>query len=113
MEFHYDDAGTLIGQTVTREPEFNADEVNLLLAHARAVSDIGTHGQPLSEAMDPQASRDVPGGWHYEAPENPSIDYAQLELSRKQDAYFEKHKDKKLTEAQKRSMNWRVKRVDG
>jgi hypothetical protein len=94
-----------------REREFSPDDVVLLTDHMRQVNDLGPHGQPMSEATDPRADRNARGGWHYEANAKPRTDYAQLELARVQDAYLEEH-GKNLSDAQKRSMQWRVYRVD-
>lgn len=64
----------------------------------------------MSEATDPKGSPSVEGGWHYEASENGVTDYAQLELNRARDAYFERW-GKSMTEAQKAAKNWTVRKV--
>lgn len=77
----------------------------------RQRNDVGPHGQPMSEANDPRANPAVDGGWHYEAPEAGSVDYAQLAINEKRDAYFKIWGDR-LTDAQKQALHWSVKRVD-
>lgn len=64
----------------------------------------------MSEATDPQGSPSVDGGFHWEAPENPVMDYATFEIHKRRDAYFERF-GKRLTEAQKASMHWTVRKV--
>ncbi|WIE54230.1 hypothetical protein [Curtobacterium sp. MCBD17_003] len=102
----------MVGATTYREPEFDEHQVALLLNHQRQARDMGSHGQPMSEALSPEADPSRDGGWHYEASEYPTVDYAELALSQARDSYFEKH-GKKLSDAQKRSMHWRVHRVEG
>jgi hypothetical protein len=64
----------------------------------------------MSEATDPQANPSVDGGWHYEASENGVMDFAQLEIERARNAYFEKY-GKRLSEAEKAAKNWTVRKV--
>lgn len=80
------------------------------MAHIRERNDRGQHGHPMSEATDPQGSPSVDGGWHWEAPEHGVMDYAQLEINKKRDAYFERY-GKRMTEAQKAAMHWTVRKV--
>jgi hypothetical protein len=109
-EYHYDDDGRVTGVTTHREAEFNTAQVNLLLAHRRAMADFGPHGQPMSEATDPAANPAADGGWHYEATRNGVMDYAQLAINEARDAYFKQYGDK-LTDAQKAAKQWRVQKV--
>ena len=55
---HFDSDGHLTGSTVVHTgPEFTRDDVALLLASRRrseSLSNIGPHGIPMSEAMDPE-----------------------------------------------------------
>lgn len=83
-EFHeyvYED-GHLVGAVVTREAEFTDHQVALLLAHKRALSDLGSHGLPMSETTDPKNQ------FAYRAADMPSMDWAAVELGKKQDAYY-------------------------
>jgi hypothetical protein len=43
-----------VGTIVTREAEFNDQDIALLLAHREIRADMGSHGIPLSEALDPK-----------------------------------------------------------
>lgn len=68
--------------------------------------EIGPHGQPMDEAMSPDANPSVRGGYRYEVP-LPKTDYAALALARAQDSYF-----KTYPEAQRSALQWRVRRVE-
>ena len=106
-EHHYRD-GVLIGSTTTREPEFDTEQVALLLAHARAEADIGSHGQPMSEATSPDADRSRPGGWHYTGNKAPLMDFAAQSLAQRQEAYY-----KNLPDGTSRAGHlWQTYRVD-
>jgi len=109
-EYHYDDDGRVTGVTTHREPEFDTEQVTLLIAHMRARADIGPHGQPMTEATDPAANPAAEGGWHYEAAENGVTDYAQLALNEASDAYFAKWGER-MTPAQKAAKRFHVFRV--
>jgi len=110
-EYEYDESGRVRGVVTYREPEFDRAQVDLLLAHQRHRNDIGPHGQPMSEATDPQANPAVEGGWHYEATANGVMDYAELSIAEARDAYFKKYGER-LTDAQKSAIQWRARRVD-
>lgn len=64
----------------------------------------------MSEATDPQGNPSVDGGFRWEAPENGVLDYAQLEINQRRDAYFERY-GKGMTDAQKAAMHWTVRKV--
>ncbi|UXZ57092.1 hypothetical protein [Curtobacterium sp. Arg-1] len=64
----------------------------------------------MSEAMDPQGSPSVDGGWHYEATENGVTDYAQLAINTARDRYFERW-GKQLSDAEKAAKHWTVQKV--
>lgn len=52
---------------VTREPEWTVDDVALALAQLEYDADLGSHGQPMSEATDGLADPNLRGeGWQYE-----------------------------------------------
>lgn len=51
---HFDEAGRLTGVTVVhKEPDFSREDVALLLADQALEADMGPHGIPMSEAMNP------------------------------------------------------------
>lgn len=54
-EFTYDSDGRLLRSVEQREPEFDEDDVNQLLALQAIRRDTGRYGESLSEAMSPQA----------------------------------------------------------
>lgn len=66
-----------------REPEFSAEDVDLLLEWQHGTHDLGPHGQPMSEALSPLADpmNRKHGEWFYTA--EAITDYAE---KAKQDA---------------------------
>lgn len=50
--FEYDD-GRLVRSVVTKDPEWDDEQLNLMLAWQALHEDIGSHGQLMSEATDP------------------------------------------------------------
>lgn len=81
----------------------------MLLAHQRQVSDIGPHGQPMSEATDPRGDVKTEGGWHYEP--HVVTDNAQLALERGRADYLREWGER-LTDEEKAALQWTVTRVD-
>lgn len=70
---------------VEREPEWDEEQIALLLAAGDLAAEVGPHGIPMSEATSPLADpNDRWRGYHYEA-RPPRIDHAQRELNRAQD----------------------------
>lgn len=59
-EFEYDDAGRVLRAITRREPEWSHDDVDLMVASRQLEASIGSHGQPLDEAMSPLAD---PSSW--------------------------------------------------
>lgn len=83
-----------MGTVTTREPEFTADDVAVLLAHEAYMADIGPHGQPMSEATSPLANPSDPDHkWFYEG-RGPVFDYAEQAIERRREAYKKKHLEK-------------------
>jgi len=82
-----------VGTVTTLEPEFDAEQVALLVAYLDLTGDRGPHGLPLSETTDPAANPSVRGGWHYEANQAPRIDYAAQAIARASEAYYKAHPD--------------------
>lgn len=73
----YDADGVLLRIVEYREPEWDAEQRALMLAYERYMSDIGPHGQPMSEATDPRANPlDYDGGYVYVA-DDPITDWAE------------------------------------
>lgn len=105
-DYHYD-GGRLVGSTVTREPEFTREQVELLLAFERAEDDRGPHGQPMSEATAQAADLDRPGGWHYRGNKAPRIDHAAKAVGVAQEAYYKRYPD-----APRHGHLWYATRVD-
>jgi hypothetical protein len=55
-EYEYAD-GVLVNSVERREPEFSAEDVELLLEWQRATHEVGPHGQPMSEATSSLGDR--------------------------------------------------------
>jgi hypothetical protein len=91
------------------EPEWDAEQVALLLAVKELRADVGTHGHPLTESMSPLADPNRRGdGWLYEVPP-PAVDYAAKALADAQDAYTAQYPD-----ANQNGLMWGVrKRMKG
>lgn len=100
-EFHEPivEDGLQVGVRVTRESEFSAQDVALLMAHMRNEGDRGPHGIPMSEAMDPDNQ------FAFVAAEAPQIDWAEKALGDAKDRYYEQFKDSK-----RHGHIWRVRR---
>lgn len=62
---------------VTRDSEWDDEQIALLIAARGLKHETGPHGHPMDEALSPLAdpNRRLPGGWHYEA--HRRIDRAQ------------------------------------
>jgi hypothetical protein len=103
---HYDDGGRLVQTITTRETEWSIDDVALLTAQMEYEADLGSHGQPMSEATDPLADPNLRGkGYQYEAF---SIrDYAADELARASAALKKQYPDDPSVD----SLVWSVRKV--
>lgn len=86
----------------TREPEFSSGQTTLLLAYKDYVADLGPHGIPMSEAMDPANEH------AFVATGNglPTIDFAEKAVQDARDAY-----DKAWPNASKNGHKWGVVRL--
>ena len=81
---HFDADGNLTGFTVVcRDPEFTREDVALLLASRRLEQEMGPHGIPMSEALDPANQ------FAFEAPEKPVIDWAEKTARDASDRYYD------------------------
>jgi len=67
----------LVRSVTRREPEFDDEQRTLLLASAEFEAGIGSHGQLLSEAMNPQASPTEYGSSLRFSAQGPFWDYAE------------------------------------
>lgn len=69
---------------VEQEPEWDEEQVTLLLAAESLAADVGPHGVPMSDATSGLADpNDRFRGWHYET--RVRVDHAQRALNRAQD----------------------------
>jgi hypothetical protein len=97
---HYDTDGVLTGVTVVRrDPEFTSQDVALLLASKWLDAEIGPHGIPLSEAMDPANQ------FAFEGFSEPRVDFAEKARRDRMDNYYKQFKD-----ANRNGHVWGVKR---
>lgn len=108
-EFHETvrENGRIKGIRITREPEFDLEQLALSLAVERLDADLGPHGHPMSEASSSDADPSKPGGYRYMANEAPRIDYAAQALERAQEAFY-----KKWPDAERAGHLWHVRRID-
>ncbi|RFA14555.1 hypothetical protein B7R21_06310 [Subtercola boreus] len=95
------------GEVSEREPEWDTASLNLMLAYQRILADIGTHGQPMSEATDPRSDPNRPGGWHYEANKAPKKDFAAQSIDHAREAFHKKYPD-----ADRAGDLWHARRVE-
>jgi len=118
-EYHYDDAGLLVGSTTTREPEFDATQRALVRTVQEQLDMVGPHGHPMDEATSPLADPNEPGGWYYAAGVEivnpagqrrrvPIVDFAEKALLDAQDAYRKAAGD----DANLNGLHWPVRRID-
>lgn len=75
-----------MGVRVTREPEFDDTQRELLLAQMELEADKGWHGHPVSEATDPANQ------FAYEG-RGPRVDYAAAAIGKAQDDWRKANKD--------------------
>jgi hypothetical protein len=92
---------------VEQEPEWDEEQVALLLAAEEQLAEIGPHGVPMSEATSRLADPNNRfTGWHYEIPP-PRIDHAQRALNLAQDERAKAYPDEDSG-----SLLWRTVRVE-
>jgi hypothetical protein len=72
---------------VTRTPEFTREDVALLIASKRMQREVGAHGIPMSEAMDPANQ------FAFKGPGKPQVDWAEKALRDDIDAYYKGRPD--------------------
>ncbi|MBB4072044.1 hypothetical protein [Canibacter oris] len=90
-EFFYDGNGQLIGAKTYREPEWCQADVSSLLAYVESQR-LGSHGQPMSEAISPLADPSNPEqAWDYEV--SVYMDFAQRRLEQFQKAFRAQYGD--------------------
>lgn len=76
-EYVYDDAGRMVETIVHTDTEWDADEVDLMLALDLIERDIDPHhGHPTSESVGKQANPDSPEATHTYVAEAPVTDWA-------------------------------------
>lgn len=86
-DYVYDDEGRLVRSVTSVEPEWDDEQVALILAHLELDNDVGPHGQPMSEATSKLGDAKNPDGrWWYQA-SPPMIDYAQKALDEAHETY--------------------------
>jgi len=107
-EYIYDSDGRLSGSVETREPEWDTEQLNLLLAAEHLARDVGQHGQLMSESTAPDADpNNYTGGYRYHA-DGPFTDWAE---KAKQDA-IDEWKKSAGDDPNMNGMFWGVRRVD-
>lgn len=90
----------MVRVVVSREPEWDAEQVALFQAHRQVEAERGPYGIPLSRATDPTAK--------FEASDKPTMNLA-VEAGRKaRDAYFKQYPE---AQAMSESLMWSVSEV--
>lgn len=77
------DGDRLVRAVTVREPEFTPGGVALLVASRRWEAELGPHGFPLSEAMDPANQ------FAFEGYEKPRMDWADKAMQDAKDRFYE------------------------
>ena len=86
-EYVYDGSGRLVRSVETVEPEWDDEQLALVIAHLELENDVGPHGQPMSEATDPLANpKNRDGRWWYRA-SGPVTDFAEKARVEAREAY--------------------------
>jgi hypothetical protein len=99
-----DELGRFAGLEIYTEPEFDAEQVDLLLALTELDRDIGPYGQPYSEAMSPGADLTGDNPTHWYVAKGPLVNYAQRAVEEAQEAFKAKLGDQPMPKA----LIWRV-----
>jgi hypothetical protein len=77
-----------VGSVTTREPEFDREQVDLLLAHRAIEADRGPHGFPMADATSKDADPANPNAkFRFAASDLPTVDYVAKALGDAEDAY--------------------------
>lgn len=82
---------------MTRDSEWDDEQIALLLASGDMRAEIGPHGQPMDEAMSPLADpwKRAPGGWRYVP--RVRTDFAQRAIAAAQAERQKKYPDADLS----------------
>ncbi|QUW18896.1 hypothetical protein [Agrococcus sp. Marseille-Q4369] len=115
-EHVYDDAGRMVETLVHTEPEWDTDEVDLMIAAHLLEQETGPHGQPYSESVGKQANPDSPEHTHRYETDLPVTDWAlraQLEAAREFEQQLEEAGiDERERSLILRSTHFTVRRVE-
>jgi hypothetical protein len=96
-----------VGTITEREPEWDAEQRALILAHLALEADRGPHGQPMSETTSPLADPNNPSGWHYESAPMPRTDWYARAIAEGEKEFYAKY-----PEASRAGHLWYAKRID-
>ena len=75
-EYEYE-GGRLVRSVTTTEPEWDDEQLALVIAHLELENDVGPHGQPMSEATNVLGDAKNPNGQWWYKPTGPFVDYAE------------------------------------
>lgn len=107
--YEYDDDGRLSVSVTVREAEYSAaDVVALLESRHRERTPLGSHGEPLEDAMSPEADPGNGSGGYFYRARGPRRDHAAAELARAREIYFKQNPSAKGDP----SLMWSVERVE-
>lgn len=80
-EYEYE-GDRLVRSVTYKEPEFSRGDVASAIAEQIRAADIGPHGIPMSEAMNPENQ------FGFKVSEKPEMDWAAAAIGKAQDAYY-------------------------
>lgn len=103
----YDDDGRPIRSVTVTEPEWDVDQVDLMLAWEAYRGDLGQYGEMLSEATSPDADPTSYSGWRYVA-QGPFTNQAE-KVAKDAEADWKRQAGK---DANTNGMYWTVEKVE-
>lgn len=101
--YEYDDDGRMVRAIAIPEPEWSRDDVAFLVASRLRERELGPHGIPMSEAMDPANE------FAFVGQRLPTVDFAEKARKDAQDAYYKQY-DKKDNPVNRNGHTWSVSR---
>lgn len=98
-QYFYDKSGRLESSVTTTEPHFTPTDVSALLAVRAQDAEVGPHGYPMSEALDPASEGKFEG--------HVKTDHIAAALITAQDRYYEQYPN-----AKRGAHHWTASRIE-
>jgi len=89
--YEYDDAGRVISATTTREPEWDREQLAMMLAHIENEASIDSLGFPIAESTSPDGDENNKQGKYLYRAEKPIVNFAARAQENAQEAYRKAH----------------------